>query len=75
MDTSVEFYLPVMDKYREYKIYCPNQDTFESEEIEINDTPRQETQTRTLWATWYWYKPSLYKTIFMYNFKNNIELL
>ena len=48
MDSWVEFYLPMMNKYGDYKIYCPNQDTFESEEIAINDTPRQEAQTRML---------------------------
>lgn len=42
VDIGLEFYLPVMDKYGDYKIYCPNQDTFESEESAINDTPRQE---------------------------------
>lgn len=42
------FYLPVMNKYGDYKIYYPNQDTFESEEIAIIDTPRREAQTRML---------------------------
>ena len=65
----------MMNKYGDYKIYCPNQDTFESEEIAINDTPRREAQTRMLQAIQYCYKPSLYKTIFIYNFKNNTELL
>lgn len=32
----------MMDKYCDYKIYCPNQGTFESEESAIHGTPGQE---------------------------------
>lgn len=41
MDIGLEFYLPIMNKYNEF-IYCPNQDTFESEGSAINETSGQE---------------------------------
>lgn len=56
MDTGLEFYIPLMNKYGDHKIYCPNQDNFESEERAINDTPRQEAPTRMLQANWYHFK-------------------
>lgn len=41
MDIGLEFYLTIMNKYSEF-IYCPNQDTFESEGSAINETSGQE---------------------------------
>lgn len=41
VDTWVEFYLPVMNKYGDYKIYCPNQDTLKVKRLQLTDTPRR----------------------------------
>lgn len=46
MDVVLEFYLPVMDKYGDHKIYRPSQDTFESERNATNDPPGQDAETR-----------------------------
>lgn len=42
MDIGLEFYLPMMDKYCDHKIYCPNQDSFEREESATPGIPGQE---------------------------------
>lgn len=63
-----------MNKYGDYKIYCPNQDTFESEEIAIIDTPRRGPNQNAL-GNLVLLQAVIYKTIFIYNFKNNTEPL
>ena len=41
MDIGLEFYLPMIAKYGDYKTYCPNQDTFKSKGNAINDIAGQ----------------------------------